>query len=387
MTELLVILFWSGLGAILYIWLGYPLLLKLLASLSPDPAADTPPEPLPMVTVIIAAFNEGPRIASRIENLLAQDYPVEKLEILIGSDGSSDDTVAQVERFSTQHPHVKMLDFKQNRGRAGVHNHCVTEATGEVLLFTDAETRFANDYVRRLAEAFTDPSVGYASGELGYSNTASGEIAQSAGLYWRFELMLRRLETRLGIHAFGSGPCCAMRKSLFRQLPPTGDVDFTSPLDAVLQKSSCLFVEAAKASDVLPETSSQELKARVRMTSKNFGGTLSRWGWANLLRHPIYSWVILSHKIGRWLTPFFALLVGLATLLLVMGDGAPLYYGMAGFELLFLLLGWAGRAGLPIPLSGAIYSFILANIGFFLGVLKSLAGRAPATYTPINQTR
>jgi cellulose synthase/poly-beta-1,6-N-acetylglucosamine synthase-like glycosyltransferase len=211
----------------------------------------------------------------------------------------------------------------------------------------------------------------------------STEVSQSAGLYWHFEQALRQYESDLGINVFGSGACCAMRRELFRDIPPTGDVDFTSPLDAALQGKLCIHQPEAIAYDEMPDSRANELKARIRMTSKNFKGTLERWGWNGIRKYPLKSLVILSHKYGRWITPFLLLTLLLSSVASLILSAGALVSALVMGQVAFYALGILGFFKLPVPGASTIYSFLLGNYGILLGVLKAISGKVASTYTPI----
>ncbi len=335
------------------------------------------------VGVVIAAHNEGGNIADRIRNIAAANRLPGTLSVIVASDGSSDDTARAAKAAGLEYGiEVIIHDLKPQRGRAGVHNAAVAKSDCDVLVFTDAETVFDHNFLQELLRPFSDPKVGFASGVLSWGNPKEQKIAQHAGLYWKFELAMRRWETLVGVNVFGTGACCAVRRSLYRPIPSTGDVDFTTPLDVVLQGHRCVQVETAKAMDRMPGSAIAEYRVRVRMTSKNLRGTISRWGVRGLLRHPILTGVLLLHKIGRWFTPFFggALVLG-SILILPHAVG----WTLLAVELGALLLAVAGGLGAPIPFASAAWSFCVANAAFGVGILKTIVGAVPATYRPLNR--
>lgn len=369
----------------LYPWFFYPLVLFFLSRIGAGEGKKSDGSGLPLsVSVIIAAHNEEQRIISRIKNILQCHPPGGNLEIIAVSNGSTDRTreiVTEAGFFN-----VIAFDNAGVRGRAGAHNEAVRRAQGEILLFTDADTFFEKDFIVKVEQAFANPEVGLVSGTLHYRNKDATDLTRSVGLYWRFELWLRHLESQLNIYAFASGACVAVRRKLYRDIPPTGDVDFTTPLDVVIQGYRCLHLSDAIAVDEMPQTSAGEFKARVRMTSKNLKGTLQRWGKRNWAMHPVYSWVILSHKIMRWLTPIFLILLLAFTLFLLgTGDRTLLIQFVLGGQVLFYSLAVLGRIaqskGISIPLATQVYSFMFANAAFLVGIWQILNNKVPASYT------
>jgi cellulose synthase/poly-beta-1,6-N-acetylglucosamine synthase-like glycosyltransferase len=336
----------------------------------------------PPVTHIVAAHNEEALIEQKIRDILAtmQDEP--RSELVVVSDYSTDRTFERACAFAGERVTVAVND--QSRGKAGAHNKAVQLARNEILIFSDVETRAPKVTIDALIGALEQPEVGCANAQIVFQSEAKDSVVASADLYWRFECWLRRLETEAGVYATSSGPCMAVRKSLFRPLPPTGDTDFTTPLDVIDQGKRCVHLAEAQAFDVPPRDRRSQFRARVRMVAKNFSGTVSRWGWCNLTRHPIYSWSIYSHKVLRWLTPFF-LLGALAADLASTHRGWS-HQAAIGVELTFFAAACAGwcayRFGRNWPVVGPAYALMLANAAFAIGVCKALTGRVPSFYLP-----
>ncbi|MCP4023525.1 MAG: glycosyltransferase, partial [Desulfobacteraceae bacterium] len=207
-------LFWISITALFYVYFGYYLTLKLLyAFIQPTNTLikKTAAPVFPQVSVVIAAFNEEKNIAARIKNLLEQDYPGQ-MEIIVASDGSNDNTVSissQFKKFG-----VKVLDFKENRGRAKVHNDAIEDAAGDIVVTTDAETIFEKNFITQITAPFQDSRVGCTVGRLYFWDKKSG-IAKAEGLYWKWEVRTRILQDKLGVLMTGTGACTAFRKILF----------------------------------------------------------------------------------------------------------------------------------------------------------------------------
>src|SRR2546428_13360051 len=222
---MLAILFWLAVGVILHTYVIYPLVLIVL-----DAAAQAwsawgylggterrrPPAQLglPHVSVLIAAYNEGPCIGRRIENLLEQDYPADKMEILVGSDGSTDDTDSIVQHYAAR---GVRLSRAERCGKAGVLSRLVSLAKGDVLVMTDANTHFERDAIRHLVQPLRDPDVGLVCGRLRLHSPAGAPLAE--GAYWKLESLLKLYESRRGCVMGANGGIYAARKCLFPPLP------------------------------------------------------------------------------------------------------------------------------------------------------------------------
>lgn len=374
------IVFWLALVTILYIWVGYYFLL-LIFSRSKQKTHVNFTNNYPKVTILISAYNEEQIIGKRIENILGQDYPRDLLEVIVASDGSSDKT-AEIAR---SYKDVRVLSFKENRGRATIQNEAVREAAGEIVVFTDAETVFELNFVSEIVKYFLDREVGCVVGNLFYK-TKEDPISESEGLYWKLEKKLRELEGSIGILATASGACMAAKKELWRTLSPIGDCDFITPLDVILQGYKVVYAADAVAFDFPPSSIKGEFKTRIRQTSKNFIGTLKRWKWKGWIKHPLVSWGLLSHKILRWLTPFFMLGAFLSNVFLF--SSSIFYKTTFILQLVFYLAAITGLIGeltkKRLPVASTIFSFCVASTGMGIGVIKGLLGKAPATYKTEN---
>jgi cellulose synthase/poly-beta-1,6-N-acetylglucosamine synthase-like glycosyltransferase len=375
-------LFITSLVFLFMIWIFYPVILKVLCMFFQDDVYGNETDYKIDVSVIIAAHNEADNLKKRCENIFSQNYNGD-VEVIIASDGSNDNTSSVVSELKDQFDNIVFIDLQPQGGRSNAHNIAVQQSNNEILIFTDAETVFENDCISKLVRPFASTKIGFVSGSLKYFNLNLNSISKSVGMYWNFEMFLRKAESTLGLYATGTGACCAVRKSLYNIIPPTGDVDFITPIDVVLAGKKCIHSSDAIAWDQLPVSPKKELAARVRMTSKNIHGTISRWGLLAIFKKPIYTLTIFLHKIGRWLTPF-ALIVVFFSNLFLLGDGW-LFYVIFMAQILFYSLGILGYLGVNIIYSPQVYSFILANVGFFLGVLKAIFGKIPYAYKPIGR--
>jgi len=373
-------IFWFSMLSLFYIYFLYPLVLFILTRfVKAKPKTSNFCDIFPLVSIIIAAYNEEKVLARRIQNLLVQDYPKGKMEITVASDGSTDKTV-EIARIYEVHG-INVLDFKVNRGKAAVQNDAVSVASGEIIIFTDANTMFEKDFLRNMVNYFSEASVGCVVGNLVYK-TKGTSISKSEGFYWRHEKKLRELESHIGILATATGACMAVRKDLWKDLSPIDDSDFTTPLDVILQGYKVVYAPNAIAYDEPPSSVKGETKTRIRQTSKNLIGTLRRWGWRGSIKHPFVSWGLLSHKILRWLTPFFMLGAFISNLFLLNEEFfyQALFAGQVAFYIL-AIIGFIGELFKKrIPVASFIFSFCVANIGMGIGVIKGLAGKAPAAY-------
>jgi cellulose synthase/poly-beta-1,6-N-acetylglucosamine synthase-like glycosyltransferase len=366
-------------AALAYTWLGYPAVLWTLRWIAGMPPAREKCQP--DFSIIVAAYNEEARIAAKLEDCLALDYPADQMEILVASDGSSDRTEAIVEEFARRDARIRLIKSAGRAGKSGVQNLAVAEARGEILLFTDTETTTRTTLLRQIGEDFADPRIGMVAPTVHFVREG-GAVSQGQGAYWRFELTLRQWESDLGILATASGAALAMRRTLFRPIPPQYGDDCVLPLDVRLQGFKVLQDARIVVFDEMPNSIDGELRARVRMTARNWTGILSRPGLLNFLRYPGTAWGLVSHKFLRWMTPFFlATTFGMSLLLAVRGRMGLFVFLMQSCFYVTAAVGWSQSRTRTCPrIFGYPFAFCLANLGFFLGLVRCLRGHSVAAY-------
>jgi biofilm PGA synthesis N-glycosyltransferase PgaC len=320
-------LFWIAIGIVAYVYLGYPVVLgawaAIVSRLKPatmagrleDPAREGRPQPAredpPLVSVIIAARDEARRLPARIENLLASDYPGERLQIIVASDGSTDDTADALAPYRDR---ITLVALPPS-GKAGALNAAIERAQHPLLVFADARQRFAPDAIRRLVAHFTDPAIGAVSGELMLDGGAS-TIGDGVGAYWSYEKWLRRHEAVVGSTLGVTGAIYAMRRSLWRPLPDDTILDdVMAPMRVVLAGYRVIFDGEARAFDEAAKDASAELRRKSRTLAGNYQLLAREPRLLVPIANPV--WVqFMSHKVGRLVVPYalVALLVASAWL-------------------------------------------------------------------------
>ncbi len=372
MDTSIVILFWIALLTLVMTWGGYPVFLVALSKIITMNFYKN--DYYPSVTVLLTVHNEENIVERRLHNLLSLNYPEDSLEILVASDGSTDNTDAIVESISRTEARVKLLK-NPGGGKSQAQNRAIPQAHGEIIVLTDADTVFDANILLKMMRNFADSRVGGVVGKCILKNN-DGAIAQSQAFYWQYEVLLRKLESQLGCLHTGSGIALAIRKALFRPFENRYGDDCVIPLDILLQGYKVVHEDEAIAYDSFPASMKGELKARIRITLRNITGTLSRYPLLNPLKFPLISVAIFFHKICRWLTPYFLLLLACSNFLITkQGEFYLLvFYGQVAFYSLGLMGLIAEINKKHIPLASSIFTFILANLGFLLGVLKAICG-------------
>jgi poly-beta-1,6-N-acetyl-D-glucosamine synthase len=302
-------LFWTLLSFIFYTYLGYPLVLCIESLFIKHPVSTGHTENPPRVSVVIAARNEEKNIERRIRNIMNQNYPKEKLELLIISDGSADATDDIVKAVITETARsrkgfLKIHSHKPSFGKPFCINTGVVAATGDIVVFADCRQRFADNAIKELVKNFVDQKIGCVSGELVFEETPGSSIQAEMGAYWNFEKWVRKLESKTGSVPGATGAIYAIRKNLFHPLPEQTLLDdVLTPLRISMQGYRSIFDSGAIAYDTVSKNLHLEKKRKVRTLAGN-------WQLLNLepiLLNPFKNllWFrFLSHKILRLLIPY-----------------------------------------------------------------------------------
>jgi cellulose synthase/poly-beta-1,6-N-acetylglucosamine synthase-like glycosyltransferase len=338
-------LFWISLAFILYVYAGYPLVLLAWSRLRPRPVDKRRPAAEPLVTAIVAARNESAVIGKRLENLMSQTYPPDRLEIVVVSDGSTDDTAAIVERYAAADattirigdrtlPRLRLVTIPENRGKPNALNAAVALAHGEIVVFADARQDFDPAAVRELVSNFSDPAVGSVSGELVFRELADGGVRTEIGLYWAIEKWIRKTEGSIHSIAGATGAIYAIRRSLFERIPDETILDDVYvPMKIVCGGRRNVFDERALAYDVFSKSMPQERRRKVRTLAGNYQLLRLCPELASPGANPIF-FQFVSHKIARLFVPFFFIALFVAAFL---AEGFLYRVAFAGIIALILL--------------------------------------------------
>lgn len=335
------VLFWTFAGLLFYVYLGYPLLLAFLSLLF----RRRPPEPdyTPSISVLIAAYNEAANIGRKIEQTLQLDYPVDKIEIIVLSDCSIDGTDEIVSGMAD--PRVRLLRMPRRGGKTNAQNQGVLEAKGEILIFSDATTVYHPMALRYLVSNYRDPSVGAVSGryqyfdEMGGSPTGLGTVA-----FWNYENLIKKFQSQIRTISGCCGCIYSVRMSAYTALDPDIISDLVQPLMVLKQGLRVVFEYRALAYEETTQSSSEEFSMRVRVVTRAIRGILRVPELLNPLRYGWISFQLLSHKVLRWLVPFFLIGIFLSNLALLNSSfylyvfiAQALFYGSALVSLILPL--------------------------------------------------
>lgn len=329
-------LFIASLAAIAYTYAGYPLLLAVWASAKARPVVKK--DVYPSVSILISAFNEAATIGKKIDNLLEMDYPKEKMEILVGSDGSTDETEGIIQKAAEGHK-VRSTVSSERLGKPAMLNKLAQDARGEILVFADARQRFDKNALKELVRNFADPEVGCVSGELMLEDTKKGSGC-GLGLYWNYEKTLRKWESAAGSMLGATGAIYAVRAGLFRPLPENVLLDDVYiPIQAILRQKRAIFEPAAVAYDAVSDSTSREFSRKVRTLVGNFQIFALLPEALHPFRSPI-AFQLFCHKFLRIVMPYFLAVLLVSNIFLV---GRGYFFLSALFlQLIFYEMGLIG---------------------------------------------
>ena len=377
-------LFIFSLIALIYIYLGYPLLVYLVSRIRPREVKRGPVEPT--VTILITAYNEERDIRQKLENTLKIDYPSEKLEILAASDGSTDRTDEIVKEFAGRG--VRLFRQEGRVGKTVTQNNAVAVASGQIILFSDATTMYPENVLREILPAFADESVGCVAGKLIYVDRNETTIGQGAKSYWNYETFLKEAESRACSLIGASGCLYAVRREAYRPMYPEACSDFLIATVLYAQGLRTIYEPNAVCTEETNNKSDKELRMRVRVISQTFTDLWRNRRMMNPLRSGFYSIELISHKLLRYTVPLFLIALFLSSAYLASASVIfQLFFVLqAGFYLVAMLAWFVERSGGRLGLLSMPLYFSLANLASLIGFYKFLRGERYARWEPIRET-
>ena len=387
---MIALLFWLAVGLVVYTYVGFPALVLLRARIRPRPhrTADISPT----VSVIIAAHDEAASIGPRVDNLLALDYPADRIEVVIASDGSTDATVEEARRRAD--PRIRVLDLPRT-GKATALNTAVEASTGEILVFSDANTAYAPDAIRQLVRSFADPEVGGVAGNQVYlpgatsSDPGDPGAATAVGAgersYWDFDRLVKDAESLGGSVISATGAIYALRRELFVEVPDGVTDDFVTSTRVIAAGRRLVFEPAAVALEPVAGSSGREYRRKVRIMTRGLRGVAVARGLLDPRRHGFYALQLVTHKVLRRLMAI-PLLVVAATSVALWDDG-PIYKvavigqaGVYGLGAIGLALG--DRPSGRRPWFAIPAFFVLVNVASLHALWNLLTGRRIDRWQP-----
>ncbi len=379
MSTALEIIFWLCAGSLLYAQLGYPALLAIFVRPAPVPQQMSDDEYFD-VTLIIAAYAEESVIEEKVKNALALDYPRERLEIIVACDGSPDATPELARAAGAD----LVLELPHG-GKMAAQNAAVEQARGQIIAFSDANTMWEPDALKRLIDAFEEPGVDYVCGRVEFVNEAGDN---QEGLYWRYEMWVRARESALRSVTAGNGAIYAVNPQVYKQIAPVTGHDLTLPFNVVKLGGRAIDAPAARASETMVPSIGGEFRRKRRMMSFAWpivlgGGMLSPHGYGFA-----YGWMMLSHRVLRYKAPFLHL--GALVTSALLAAGSTLYLALLMLQLALIAAALLAPLIKFKPFLVARY-YVLTNAAIVLGLIdylrKGTAQILDEGWTPPEGTR
>jgi len=363
-----------------YSYLGYPLTLFVLSLFSRNTVVKDN-EYLPEVSLLIAAYNEEATISEKIKNSLELDYPKDKLEIVVVSDGSTDKTDEIVKSFESSG--VRLFRVEGRVGKTEARNQAVLATRKEIIVFSDATAVYEKDAIRKLVRNFSDSSVGMVSGNLTYFDKAQSSMGLATKIYWNYEKSIKKAQSKLYTLTGAVGCINAFRRSLYHVLPANIIEDFTEPLMIVAQDYRIVYEEEAVSYERTTEMPSQEFHMRVRVIRGGMKGFIYAFRRLSFKKHSFVLFQLFGHKVLRWLMPIFLILLFLTNLMLTFEQNQVWNFLMMA-QLICYSIALIGLKWKPKGLAGKLFSiptyFLIINAASLKALYLTLTTDLEATW-------
>ena len=380
-------IFFLSLVLLVYVYAGYPLLVRLLGNITRRQVKSAEPgEYLPSVTVLIAAFNEAGSIEATVRNKLEQDYPAELLNVIVISDESDDGTDSLVQGIDDNR--VQLIRQEPRAGKTSGLNLAMPHVTGEVIVFSDANSLYGKDTIKNLVSCLADSEVGYVTGRMVYKAPDGSLAGEGCSAFMRYENKLREYETRLGSIVGVDGGVDAMRREIYRPMRPDQLPDFVQPLTVREQGYRVVYQDQALLyEDALAQTD-DEYRMRVRVGLRAFHALKDKAALLNPIKYGIFAWQLFSHKVLRYMAFLFQVAVLIANVSLAIWFPYDQFWslvlmGQAAFYLLAALGHAMNTHGQTPPrMVGMIYYLCVVNLASAHAFGKFLMGKKQVIWKP-----
>ncbi len=367
---------------LVYIYIGYPVLLFLMRTVLPEKRVDRK-EIFPRVSILISCFNEEAVIREKLDNTLSLDYPKDKLEVIVVSDASTDHTDEIVREYEKEG--VRLIRQDKNLGKTSGLNLSVPQARGEVIVFSDANAMYMPNAISKLVRNFNDEKVGYVVGEARYRDINKTAAAKSEGAYWRFEILLKRMESYINSVVGGDGAIYAIRSELYEKLMDTDINDFVNPLQIILKKYRGIYETEAICYEETSGGFKKEFNRKVRIINRSFSGLIRMKAVLNPFKTGFFSLGIISHKLLRWFAPLFLITFIVSCFALSMLH-VRIFQWSSLLVIVFFVFSYIGYLFSEKDNVWLFfyypYYFVLVSTASLVGLYKSLIGEIQTTWSP-----
>lgn len=378
---MLISIFWLSFIAIFYAYIGYTIFLFLIAMFRKRAICNIQSNELPNVSLIISAYNEEKVIGEKIENSLLLDYPKNMLEMVVISDGSDDKTEEIVKRYTDRGAVLK--SYPGRIGKTACLNKVVPQAQGDVIVFSDANSKYDKNAIRELVKHFSENKIGFVTGHTTYVASTNEEKVLPIGIYSQIETLTKELESKISSCVGADGAIFAIRKELYEPLNDFDINDFVIPLQIVKQGFRGVIEEKAFCIEKAAEGPRGEYDRQVRITNRTIRAILKNADMLNPLKYGFFSFELFSHKLLKLLSPYFAIalfmtnafLIRHATFYLIVFIGQLFFYTLAA-------IGYYDKRGrIMSRLISLAVTFTMVNIAILMGWVRYFKGDTYVTWT------
>jgi len=375
-------IFWITIGIIFYTYFGYPLLTLFLSLFVNNPVSKSDIEPT--VTFLITAYNEEKSIRQKLENTLSLDYPPDKLEIMVASDGSVDNTDNIVREFSDKN--VVLHRVEGRVGKTETQNQAVNAAKGDIVIFSDATTTYRNDAIRKIVRNYHDPSIGAVSGRYEYVNPTGAPVGLGIILFWKYENFIKSRQTRIKTITGCCGCIYSVLRSAYEPLPRDIISDLVEPLKILEKGYRIAFEPEAVAHEITEETVDEEFSMRVRVITRAMNGLMYVKSLLNPMKYPFVSFQLISHKVLRWLIPFFLVIIFVSNAMILDNNFYKLLFlGQVVFYLSAFFAWVMEKYGRKFKLLFLPLYFCVVNIASLRAIFNLIKGRKMAVWETVRK--
>lgn len=374
---------WFLLALIGYTYIGYPLTVIMISFFAHNSVTKkTDDENWPSASLLIAAYNEEDFIAEKIKNSLELDYPKDKFEIVVVSDGSTDRTDEIVRTFADKG--VKLLRVEGRVGKTEARNQAVLQCQSEIIIFSDATAVYNKEAIKKLVRNFADPSVGMVSGNLEYFDKSTGSMGLATKIYWTYESAIKRAQSRLYTLTGAIGCINAFRRKLYHVLPPNIIEDFTEPLMIVAQDYRIVYEREAISFERTTQKPSQEFQMRVRVIRGGMKGFIYAYRRLKWKKHALPLFQLFGHKVLRWLMPVFLLLLFVLNGIFVVYNNHSFFNFLMAAQLICYALAFLGMKwkipGIVGKLASIPTYFVVVNAASLRALYLTMTQDLEATW-------
>lgn len=382
MVLFMSLLFWFSSLLIIYIYVGYPLLLRFLPKKTLTIKTHHEDSELPAVSVLIPAFNESKHIESTILNKLSQQYPSNKIQVIVISDESEDGTDEIVQKIAVLDERVRLIRQSPRQGKTAGLNLAMPHTTGDIVIFSDANSHYADDTIAKLVQNFTDPSVGYVTGKMIYVESDGTVAGDGCSAYMRYENHIRELETQVESIVGVDGGVDAIRKELYQPMNADQLPDFVLPLKVITQGKRVIYCADALLQEETLSDSNSEFKMRVRVSLRALWAMWDMQHLFNPNKYGIFTLQLISHKLLRYLA-FIPLIIAFISNGFISSHNAfyaltfwvqILFYGAAAFVAL--------NEGTNNKILRLTHYFCLINIAAAMAFIRFIKGEKIVLWKP-----